>query len=266
MPNAAFDGISLYYERRGAGEPVLLIQGMSGTHLAWGEPFLGALGDDLDVVAYNHRGVGESSPQEAPFTIAELADDADGLLGALGWESAHVVGISMGGMVAQELALRHPERIRTLTLGCTYPGGAEGRLADPALIQELAGALLSGDRELALRTGFAANLSAAHVADEANWAPFHAMATALPVPVPLIMLQMQSVMGHDTSARLGSIEAPTLVIHGTEDRMLPVRNGEVIARLIPDARLEVLDGVGHMFWWEQPERSAALVRSHVTGQ
>jgi pimeloyl-ACP methyl ester carboxylesterase len=265
MPQAAVDGISLFYERRGAGEPVLLIQGMSGTHLAWGEAFLAGLGDDLDVVAYDHRGVGESTPQTDPFSIARLADDAAGLLDALGWDSAHVLGISMGGMVAQELALRQPGRIRTLTLGCTYPGGAEAQLADPALIQELAGALLSGDRERALRAGYAANLSAAHVADEANWEPFQAMASAVPVAVPVIMLQMQAVMGHDTSARLASIEAPTLVVHGTEDRMLPAVNGELIARSIPHARLELLEGVGHMFWWEQPERSAALVRSQVLG-
>jgi pimeloyl-ACP methyl ester carboxylesterase len=166
-------------------------------------------------------------------------------------------------MVAQELALRHPRRIRTLTLGCTYPGGADAQLADPALIQELAGALLSGDRERALRIGFAANLSVAHVADEANWEPFRAMASAMPVAVPVIMLQMQAIMQHDTSARLESIEAPTLVVHGTEDRMLPVVNAELIARAIPGARLELLEAVGHMFWWEQPERSAALVRSHV---
>ena len=265
MPQVAFDGISVFYERHGAGEPVLLIQGMSGTHLAWGEAFMAGLGDELDVVAYDHRGVGESTPESDPFTIVRLADDAAVLLDALGWDSAHVLGISMGGMVAQELALRHPQRIRTLTLGCTYPGGAEARLADPALIQELAGALLSGDRERALRTGFVANLSAAHIADEANWEPFEAMATAVPVAVSVIMLQMQAVMGHDTSARLGSIEAPTLVVHGTEDRMLPVVNGELIARSIPHARLELLEGVGHMFWWEQPERSAALVRSQVLG-
>jgi pimeloyl-ACP methyl ester carboxylesterase len=76
---------------------------------------------------------------------------------------------------------------------------------------------------------------------------------------------MQALMNHDTTARLGSIEAPTLVVHGTEDRMLPVVNGELIARAIPGARLELLDSVGHMFWWEQPERSAALVRSQVLG-
>ena len=263
MPQASVDGISLFYERRGSGEPLLLIQGMSGSHAAWGEPFLGGLGGDIDVVAYDHRGVGDSTPQTDPFTIVQLAADAAGLLDALEWETAHVLGISMGDMVAQELALRHPQRIRTLTLGCTYPGGAEAQLADPTLIQELAGALLSGDRERALRAGFKANLSAAHVADEGNWPAFQEMATAVPVAVPVIMLQMQAVMGHDTSARLASIEAPTLVVHGTEDQMLPAVNGELIARAIPQARLELLEGVGHMFWWEEPERSAALVRSHV---
>jgi pimeloyl-ACP methyl ester carboxylesterase len=265
MPHAAVDGTELFYERRGDGEPLLLIQGMSGTHLAWGEPFLTALGDDLDVVAYNHRGVGTSGPQREATTIVGLADDAAGVLDALGWETAHVVGVSMGGMVAQEVALRHPERVRTLVLGCTYPGGADARLADPALVQELAGAMLSGDREQALRAGYAANLSAAFAGEAGNWAPFYAMATELPVPVPVIMAQRQAVMGHDASARLGAIDRPTLVIHGTEDRMLPAVNGELIARLVPDARLELLEGVGHMFWWEQPERSAALVRSHVVG-
>jgi 3-oxoadipate enol-lactonase len=266
MPQAEIDGGTLFYERRGDGEPLLLIQGMSGTHLAWGEPFLDGLGVGLDLVIYNHRGVGTSGPQEEALTIAGLADDAAGMIGALGWESAHVLGISMGGMVAQELALRHPQRVRRLVLGCTYPGGTGAQLADPALMQELAGAMLSGDRERALRASYAANLSAPFAADEGNWAPFHTMATELPVAVPVIMAQAQAVMGHDASERLSAIAAPTLIIHGTADRMLPMANGEIIASRIPNARLELLEGVGHMFWWEQPERSAALVRSHVLGQ
>jgi len=82
----------------------------------------------------------------------------------------------------------------------------------------------------------------------------------------VIMMQMQAVAGHNTAARLPNVAVPTLIVHGTEDRMLPVVNGRLLARLIPHARLEILDGVGHMFWWEQPERSAALVRSHVLDQ
>jgi 3-oxoadipate enol-lactonase len=121
----------------------------------------------------------------------------------------------------------------------------------------------SGDRARALRTGYEVNVSRAYAAEEANWPAFERMATALPVAVPVIMLQVQAIGGHGTSARLADIGVPTLVIHGDEDQMLPVANGRLIADRIPGARLEVLEGVGHMFWWEQPERSAALIADFV---
>ncbi|MCW3002420.1 MAG: alpha/beta fold hydrolase [Conexibacter sp.] len=262
MPHLTVNGLELFHQRRGSGEPLLLIQGMSGTHLTWGDPFLEAL-DGFDLVTYDHRGIGRSGRVEDPFSIVDLAQDAAALLDALGWESAHVLGISMGGMVAQELALRHPERIRTLTLGCTYCGGRGSALAPDTTLQRLSAGMMSGDNELAIRTAFEVNVSAGFAAGEGAYEPFRAMAGALPAPVPVIMLQMQAIAGHDTSARLPSLAAPTLVIHGDEDQMLPVANGRLIASLVPGARLEILEGVGHIFWWEQPERSAALVRAHM---
>lgn len=253
-------GRQLWVERRGEGEPLLCIQGMSGTHLSWGDPFLDALaGHGLEAIAFDHRGTGRSDRVEAGFSIADLADDAAGVLDALGLESAHVLGISMGGMVAQELALRHPAKVRSLVLGCTYAGGEGAALTSPEVGQRLFGAMQSGDRALALRTGYEVNVSSAFAADEANWPAFERMATTLPVAVPVIMLQVQAIGGHDTSGRLADIAAPTLVVHGDEDQMLPVSNGRRIAEVVPGARLEVLEGVGHMFWWEQPERSAALI-------
>lgn len=263
MPHATVNGLDLFHLRRGTGEPLLLIQGMSGTHASWGEPLLSDLERSFDLVAYDHRGIGRSAPYRDPFTIAGLADDAAGLLDALGWESAHVLGISMGGMVAQELALGHPERVRTLTLGCTYCGGPQGVLASGAVVQRLGAAMLSGDAELAIRTSYEVNVSAAFAAQASNYAPFHAMAMSVPAPVPVILLQMQAIQAHDTSARLPSLSVPTLVIHGDEDQMLPVANGRQIASLIPGARLEELPGVGHMFWWEQPQRTAELLRAHA---
>src|SRR5271169_5989398 len=116
-------GIGLDCERSGTGPPLLLIMGMSGTALSWGEPFLQELRQDFDVIAYDHRGVGASSRLEGPITIREMAEDAAGLLDALELDSAHVLGISMGGMIAQELALAHASRIQSITLGCTYCGG-----------------------------------------------------------------------------------------------------------------------------------------------
>ena len=256
-------GPTLNYVRRGEGEPMLLIQGMSGNHLAWGEPFLSDLERDFDVVAYDHRGVGRSSAVTDPFTITELADDAAALIEALGWESAHVVGISMGGMVAQELALRHPDRIRTLTLGCTYSGGEGSALTSSQVGTKLAEAMMAGDPDRAIATAYEVNVSPGYGADKSAYGTFYEMATALPTPVPVIMLQMQAIAAHDTLDRLQGISAPTLVIHGTVDEMLPYANAVLIASKIPDAQLETLEGVGHMFWWEQPERSAAAIRSLV---
>ena len=105
MPIAQVGASEISYERIGAGEPLLLIMGMSGTARHWGEPFLDALRKDFDVIVFDHRGVGDSTPLDGGITIPEMADDAAGLLEALGIESAHVAGISMGGMIAQELAL-----------------------------------------------------------------------------------------------------------------------------------------------------------------
>src|SRR5437764_2954676 len=240
-----------------------MIMGMSGTALHWTEPFLDALRPEFEVVVYDHRGVGASTRLEGPLTIAQLAEDAAGLIAALELDSPHVLGISMGGMIAQELALAHPEQVRTLTLGCTYCGGEGSAVAAPEDLQGLTQAMLSGDRQRALRAGFEINLSPAAVAANGNWERFLAIAEQRSVAVEVVMTQMQACMAHDTNARLEQLATPTLVIHGTADRLLPVANGRLLASRIPWARLELLEGVGHMFWWEQPERSAELVRSHA---
>jgi pimeloyl-ACP methyl ester carboxylesterase len=262
VPSIDAAGTELYYERAGDGEPMLLIQGMSATHLAWGRPFSSLLAQSFDCIAFDNRGVGLSAPAIGPFTITDMAADAVGLLDALDIESAHVVGISMGGMIAQELALAHPDRLRSLTLGCTYCGGPGSQLMDPADFQGLVEAMASGDRQRVFRAMWELNLSPSFREDESRYAEFTEMAEALPAPRETIGFQVQAIAAHDTSARLHQLEPPTLVSHGTEDRVLGIANGRMIAPLIP-APLEVLDGVGHMFWCEQPQRSAELVREHA---
>lgn len=263
MPKAALQGIELHYERAGSGEPLLLIQGMSGTHVSWGEPFKGALEEGFDVVAFDNRGIGLSERISEPFTIAEMAADTAALLDELGWESAHVVGISMGGMIAQELALAHPDRLRSLTLGCTYCGGAGSQLMPQENAEKLLAAFSSGDRDQAIRAGYEVNLSPTFRADEDAFATFNEMATSVPAARDVIQLQLQAILGHDTSGRLGEITIPSLIVHGTVDGVLPYANGEQISGLMPAARFETFTDVGHMFWWEQPQRSAELVREHA---
>ncbi|HET9139837.1 alpha/beta fold hydrolase [Actinophytocola sp.] len=253
----------LHRVRRGAGAPLLLIMGMAGHHRMWGEPFLSLLERDFDIVTFDHRGIGASDRAEAPFTIADLADDAARVLADAGLDTAHVFGISLGGMVAQELALRRPELVRTLTLGCTYPGTG-GDLSATG-VQRAVQASATRDADLAVRTAFEVNLSARYAAEPAHFEEFREIALAVKVPVPVMMLQMQAVLGHDAIARLAQISAPTLVMHGTADEILAVANAGQIAGLIPNARLELFEGAGHLFWWEDPERTVALLREHTSG-
>ncbi|GAB2580975.1 alpha/beta fold hydrolase [Kribbella endophytica] len=252
----------LYAERRGSGEPLLLIMGMAGHHRIWGEPFLAGLAKHFEVLTFDQRGIGTSDRAEGQFSTADLADDAARVMDEAGWADAHVFGISLGGMVAQELVLNHRSRVRHLTLGCTSPGvgtgvrrgdsarGAAGIGPGPEL---LLAAMRSGREATVLRTGFEVNLSAGFAADPAHFAAYQEDALAARVPVPVVGMQFQAALQHDAVDRLPAIDVPALVIHGTADQMILSTEGERLARLIPGARLELLEGAGHLFWREQPE-------------
>jgi 3-oxoadipate enol-lactonase len=263
VPKLPVAGTELYYERRGAGEPLLLIQGLGGHSAHWGEPFLSELERDFELVVYDQRGSGRSAAFDDDLTTASLASDALALLDALGLKRVHVLGISMGAMVAQELALAAPARVRSLTLGCTSCGGTQSRPTDQEVIRALTAAVLSRDYERVLRTGFEFVVSSDFAADPANFAAFAEAARDHPADIPLLMSQQAAVVAHDTYARLRGLQVPTLVLHGTEDRMLAPVNGDLVASLVPGARFELLDGAGHLFFWEQPQRAAQLVREHA---
>ena len=262
MPKVSAGEIQLDYERSGEGPPLLAIMGMSGTYLHWGEPFLERVRESFEVIVYDHRGVGSSTRLEGPITISQLAADAAGLIRALELDSVHLLGISMGGMVAQELVLADPQLVRTLTLGCTYCGGP-GSSYGSAVRDRLSEAMASGDRVRALRAAYELNLSPAAAADPELWERFQSIAAERAVAVPVIMAQLAACMQHDTHERLPGVSASTLVIHGSADELIPVQNASLIASLIPGARLEIMDGVGHLFFWEEPARSAELLRSHA---
>lgn len=254
-------GLALHAERIGHGEPILLIQGMSGHAGMWGEAFLEALAKEREVITYDHRGIGASSRADSAFSVADLADDAAALLEALGQESVHVMGISMGGMVAQELALRHPGRVRSLVLGCTTAGGPDafggpgaGRMLD---------AMATGDAETVTRVAFEVNVSAGFASRPGELDRFAATSLSRRVPPPVVKLQAAACLSHDAMSRVGILSMPTMMIHGEEDQMILSSEGVKLASLIPDSSCERWQGVGHLFWWEQPDQTAARVLSHT---
>jgi 3-oxoadipate enol-lactonase len=263
MPLARVGEVELSYERGGDGPPLLAIIGMSGTQLSWGEAFLAPLRERFEVIVYDHRGTGESSRMESPFTIADLAADAAGLLETLDLDSAHVLGISMGGMVAQELALAHPGRVRTLTLGCTYCGGPGSALASPKVGVRLAESVRSGEPERAIRVGWEICVAPRRREDAELYAAYRDLVLRRRVARMVILAQMQAIAAHDTSARLGRLRMPTLIVHGELDELIPARNAHVIAGHMPAARLEPLPDAGHFFFWEEPLRSVELVGEHA---
>jgi pimeloyl-ACP methyl ester carboxylesterase len=168
----------------------------------------------------------------------------------------------MGGMVAQELALAAPERVATLTLAGTSCGGTQSKPTSHETVQALTTAVLSGDREHILKVAFDLLFSRRFAADAANFPPFAEAARIHPAPVTTLLDQRSALLAHDAYGRLRGLAVPTLVVHGSEDRLLEAVNGDLIASMVPGARLELLDGVGHLLFWEQPERVAQLVREH----
>jgi pimeloyl-ACP methyl ester carboxylesterase len=262
MAIADLGGRRAFYVREGAGEPLLMIMGMAGHHLTWGAELPALLSTRYDLIRYDHRGIGDSDPAQAPFSVADLADDAARLLDALAVPTAHVFGISLGGAVAQEVALRHPHRVRTLTLGCTYAGGPAADLGAPGR-ERLLAAMATGDARVSVRTAFEVNLSREYAQDPRHFEVFAETAIAVRVPVPVVALQALAAAGHDTSGRLPTLSVPTLVMHGSADEMIFASNGRHVASLIPGATLESFDGAGHLFWWEDPKRAAALIEDHA---
>ncbi len=245
------------YEVVGSGPPVLLVQGLGYPRWGW-EPVVQRLEDEFCVVSFDNRGIGESEVPPGPYTAAEMAKDAVAVLDAAGIEKARVVGASLGGMIAQELALAHPERVDRLALVCTTPGGAEAYpLPEPTL------RLLAEAPSLAPQDALRRFIENAMVARGALVDELYARRLASPPDPAGWQAQAAAGATFDAFDRLGEIAAQTLVIHGTEDNVVDPRNAELLATRIPNARLELVPGTGHMLFWEQPDRFADLLREFL---
>jgi 3-oxoadipate enol-lactonase len=255
MSVAESTGVRIAWEAVGTGPPVLLIHGLGYARWGW-EPVVGPLAERFRVVTFDNRGIGESDVPPGPYSAAELAADTVAVLNAVEVDRAHVVGTSLGGMVAQELALSFPERVDKLVLACTTPGGPSAAPMPERTVSLIAEATTLAP-ELALRR-FVENALATDAPDELVERIFRLRLEHPPDPAGW-QAQAAAAATFDVFDRVGEIRAPTLILHGTDDGVVDVRNASLLAERIPAARVELFAGGGHLFFWEQPERFVELV-------
>ena len=260
MPRTDANGVSLYYEIAGSGERLLCISGTGSDLRRPPRPTDGPLADAFEVLGYDQRGLGQSSVPPWPYAMADFADDAAALLTAVGWDDCLVIGLSFGGMVAQELAIRHPERVRRLALCCTSAGGTGGASYPLHDLVKLA-----PEERAALR------MEIIDTRWDEDWQKANPEMVKLfsqqgglsgegedGAPPQGLTNQLMARAAHDTSGRLESIACPTLVAGGRFDGIAPPANSEFLARSIPGARLEMFDG-GHGFFLQDPTAMPAII-------
>ncbi|HET9754839.1 MAG TPA: alpha/beta fold hydrolase [Myxococcales bacterium] len=249
----------IHYQTLGdpAKPPLLLIMGLALSSRAW-DRLPEHLARDFHVLVFDNLGTGRSPRRGVAYRMRHLAHDALAVLDAAGVRQAHVFGISMGGMIAQELAIRHPERVRSLALGCTFASWRKATA--PPLRTKIDLALLNLGRVTPRRIArilVSAEWHAAHPDSALEWLR-RAERTALRYATA----QVLAIARHHTLDRLHRIRAPTLVLTGDADRLVPPANSEVLARSIPRARLRVLRGAGHVFPLEREEETVHALREH----
>lgn len=253
------DGARIHYEVHGTGEPVLLIMGLGSNAYGWART-LPWLAERYQAIAFDNRGVGRSDVPEGAYTIAQMAADAGAVLDACGHVTAHVMGASLGGMIAQRFAVLYPDRLRSLILLCTTPGGASATRASDEVMQ----ALVAGGEDPA--TVYRRNAWFLYGEDTRANHPGRIEEDLVergripPTPQGYFG-QIQAAMLHDVWDELPALRVPTLVVHGDADILVPTENGRAIAGRIPGAELVLLPGAGHML---QADAGAA-VREAVLG-
>ena len=262
MSIAKIGSLDIFYEEHGAGEPLLLIMGLAADSTAWMFQ-VPEFAEKYRTIVFDNRGVGRSSKPAGPYTIHEMADDAAHLLDVLRVQRAHVVGVSMGGMIAQELALRHPDRVRTLQLHCTTPAvDVYGRF----LIDTLIAVKARGDREEYTRAVMPWILCRKTL-ERPDFIRFwidRALTYPYPITLEGLSRQAQAIAGHDTMSRLGEIRVPTLITTGTEDILVPPSSSRDLHARIPGSSLHAIEDAGHLHFIEQAEKFNAICLEFLT--
>ena len=255
------NGLQIWTERTGEGSPLLIISGTGGDLRRKPNVLDGPLARHFEVAAYDQRGLGQSDKPDGPYSMAGYADDAAAVLDALDWESAHVVGISFGGMVAQEFAIRHPGRLNRLVLCCTSPGGGGGASYP---LHELIGMAPEARARHMIPISNRRHDAAWQAANPEAYEAMVALSAADPwagEPRRALgaELQLGARAGHDVWDRLPMISAPSLICGGRDDGIATPEAQQAIVERIPEAQLRLFDG-GHMFLLEDRAAFPAIIK------
>jgi 3-oxoadipate enol-lactonase len=264
MRYASNDGVRLAYDDRGDGDPILFVQGLGYDRNGFG-PLPGLLANDFRVITFDNRGVGDSDVPEGPYAVPQMAVDALAVLDAAGIESTHVLGVSLGGFIAQELALSYPERVRKLVLVSTAAGTQPPCYPMPERGLEAFARFQTMDREAGFRL-MVENSLGDHGVRERPELVEEIYAYRLERGPTLAGWQAQAIAGatFDAYERISAIAAPTLVVQAQGDFVVDERNADILVERIPDARLHLIEDRGHLVVWEEGETLAPVVREFLT--
>jgi 3-oxoadipate enol-lactonase len=254
-------GARIYWDEQGRGEPVLLIMGLGYSSVMWHRT-RPALTARYRTIVLDNRGVGRSDTPPGPYSIRLMASDAAAVLDAAGSESAHIIGVSMGGMIAQEFALQYPQRVSSLILGCTAAGGPTAVRAEAEATEMLT---MRGK----MSREQAAEAAVPFIYDRNT--PRERIDEDLAIRRPWFpspegyWAQLQGILGWEAYTRLDQITARTLVMHGESDRLVPPGNASLIAGRIPGAKLIIIPSAGHLFITDQPEAANRAILEFLAG-
>ncbi|MBN1689913.1 MAG: alpha/beta hydrolase [Dehalococcoidia bacterium] len=266
MPYAGSGDIKLYYEVIGQGDPLVLIMGYGHHSLHWGDLPQQIAKINYQVVVMDNRGVGRSDKPDMPMSIAMMADDVCSVMDVAGLTKASVFGVSMGGLIAQVFAFNHPDRLYNLVLGCTFPGGSHTAPTDPEGMRILFDYDYLGKMTPEQRSMTVFRFFCSEEFIETNKGAFdyyHRVTNEYPTPLHIFKRQSEAISMEDTWDRLPSIKAPTMVISGTDDRLVNFKNSELLAKRIPGAELTLLQDKRHGFFIEAVDSTRIFINGFM---
>jgi pimeloyl-ACP methyl ester carboxylesterase len=256
--------IDLEYYIEGSGPPLLMVMGMGGQASSWSREFLQLMQKNFITLWFSNRGTGRSGQSQEVTTIRGMADGAAGLLKALGIERSHVFGISMGGMISQELVLNYPQMVQGLVLGCTMCGNAHSLPVPPETVAR-ASAINSLPQEERIKAFWSITVSPEFERDRGDFLD-NVVKDEMESPTSqeTMLRQIGAAMSFDTYERLPQVKAPTLIIQGTSDVLVVPGNADILRDRIPGAQVHIIEGAGHCFFWEKPEETVGVIANFLS--